>query len=482
MHQLNEMEARRERGEDRDGKPLADARPGLEATTKPPLAVDGDSSFRGRRPMSLRVFVLALATFAVGTGTFIVAGLLGGVAEDLSVSVGTAGHLVTVFAVAYAVFSPILVAVTGRVARRRLLVTVLVLFAAANAGAAVAPTFSLLLASRVAAATFAAICTPVALATAAQLAPPDRKGRALSITIGGMSVAWVVGVPAGAVIVDHVGWRASFALAAALAVVAAVGVRLLLPVVANTAPTGGLASRLAVAGRPAVLVTLLVTVLAMAAGFTVLTYVRPLLEGLTGFGGEGIGLMLFAFGLAGVGGSILGGYGADRWGYRATAIPMLAVLGLSLLSFSTFSVAEAGSALVIAGVGTALVAWGVVVFALIPLQQHHLIRVAPDEQNGVLSLNSSAVYVGQGLGAGLGSLLVGHASLTILGYAGLLCVAVSLVTLVLGARLLARSTGCGASPTSLWRALLHPRFPARRDRGAEGGAPVVLSAPDKSLC
>ncbi len=115
MHQLDEMEARRGGGY--------------------------ETTARRRRglPMSLRVFVLALATFATGTGTFIVAGLLGGVAEALSVSVGTAGHLVTVIAVAYAALSPILVAMTGRVARRRLLVAALILFAAANAGAAVAP-------------------------------------------------------------------------------------------------------------------------------------------------------------------------------------------------------------------------------------------------------------------------------------------------------------------------------------------------------
>jgi predicted MFS family arabinose efflux permease len=427
-----------------------------EPTTSPP------DTNRDRRSMSLRVLVLALATFATGTGTFIVTGLLGGVAGDLSVSVETTGHLVTVFAITYAALSPVLVAATGRVGRRRLLVGALVLFAVANAAAAVAPTFSLLLAARVAAACSAAVCTPVALATAAQLARPDRKGRALSVTIGGISVAWVVGVPAGAVIVDHFGWRASFALAAALAVVAAAGVGLLLPVVANAAPTGGLASRLAVAGRPVVLVTLMVTVLAMVAGFTVLTYVRPLLEGLTGFGGEGIGLMLFVFGLAGVVGSVLGGYGADRWGYQATAIPMLAVLGLSLLSFSLLSGAEAGSAFMIAVAGTALVAWGAVSFALLPLQQHHLIGVAPDEQNGVLSLNSSAVYVGQGLGAGLGSLVLVNASLAALGYAGALLAAVALVTLVLGGRPPVGTSAREASSTPWWRSLPHRRVVSRR--------------------
>src|SRR5918997_3285452 len=194
-----------------------------------PLAADGDGSAGGERPTSFGILVLALATFAVGTGTFIVTGLLGGVAEDLSVSVATAGHLVTVFAVVYAVLSPFLVAATHRVGRRRLLVTLLLLFALANAVAAIAPTFSVLLASRVAAATFAAISTPVALATGAQLAPPERKGRALSIVIGGMSVAWVVGIPAGAVIVDHFGWRMSFALAGALAGAGPPGLRAVLP-------------------------------------------------------------------------------------------------------------------------------------------------------------------------------------------------------------------------------------------------------------
>jgi MFS transporter, DHA1 family, inner membrane transport protein len=197
----------------------------------------------------------------------------------------------------------------------------------------------------------------------------------------------------------------------------------------------------------------------------VLTYVRPLLEGLTGFGGEGIGLMLLAFGLAGVGGSILGGYGADRWGYRTTAVQMIVILGFSLLTFSLLPAIEVGSAFVIVGAGMAMVAWGAVVFALIPLQQHHLIRVAPDEQNGVLSLNSSAVYVGQGLGAGLGSLVLGHLSLAALGYAGALLTAAALVGLVFAARLPQGVTDREALPES----------PAERRSGPS--APKVFPCP-----
>src|SRR5215217_1133888 len=341
---------------------------------------------KNQRAANLRALVLALATFAVSTGTFIVTGILPGVANDLSVSVATAGHLVTLFAVVFALSSPVLVALTGRVPRRRLLVITLALFALSNVAAAAAPTFSLLLAARVASAFCAAVCMPVAIGTAAQLAPAGHKGRALSVAVGGISAAWVVGVPLEAVIVDRFGWQASIILAAALATLASIAVGALLPRVKSTSTAGSLTSRLAVAGRSDVLATLILTVLVMVSGFSVLTYVRPLLEGLTGFEGEGIGLMLLSFGLG-----------------------------------------------------------GVVVFAILPLQQHRLIDIAPDEQNVVISLNSSAVYAGQGLGASLGSLLVAQASLTALGYVGALVAAVALVALVLGCRLPVAAAGCLAS-------------------------------------
>jgi predicted MFS family arabinose efflux permease len=167
----------------------------------------------------------------------------------------------------------------------------------------------------------------------------------------------------------------------------------------------------------------------------VLTYVRPLLEALTGLGGEGIGAMLILFGVASIVGTALGGYGADRWGYGRSVTPILVILTLSLLSFSLLSVAEAGSVLVVLGAGTALVVWSVVGFALIPLQQYRLIGVAPEEQNEVLSLNASAIYLGQGLGAGLGFLVLEYASLASLGWAGALCAAAALVAMTTGTRL-----------------------------------------------
>jgi predicted MFS family arabinose efflux permease len=244
-------------------------------------------------------------------------------------------------------------------------------------------------------------------------------------------VAWVFGIPLGTVVGDRYGWRSSFLLVALLAAAAALGVRALLPPVG--VPTeGGPRSRLAAGKRFTVLVALLVTALGVAAGFVVLTYVRPLLERLTGFESSGIGLLLLLFGLAAVAGTALGGIAADRWGYNASMFAMLSVLPLSLLCFSLLFGTRVGSFAAIAGTGAALVAWSVAGFAIIPLQQYRLVKVTPNDRDSVLSLNASAIYLGQGTGSGLGSLVLMHGSLQYLGGAGALCAVVALTVLALG--------------------------------------------------
>lgn len=382
----------------------------------------------GRPTIILRILVLSVGSFAVGTGTFVVTGVLTDIAEDLSVSVANAGLLVTVFAVTFAVGSPILVSSASGVGRRRLLVGALILFTLANVAAALAPSFSVLLGARVVAACGAAIFTPVASAVAASLAPPELRGRALSVRTRGVNIAWLVGVPLGTVVGGYYGWRTSFVLVAALAMVAALGVRSLLPAVEASA-RGGSLSNLTVVKRGAVVAGLGLTVLALMASFVVLTYVRPMLENLTHFDTEGVGLMLAVFGLASIPGTLLGGYVADRWGYRVSMIAVLAVLSMSLFSFSLLSTAQAGSVLAVLGTGAALVAWSVAAFAFLPLQQYSLIEVAPEGQNTVLALNASAIQAGQGLGAGLGALALYYGSVGGLGWVGALCAVGAFATL-----------------------------------------------------
>lgn len=378
--------------------------------------------------MTLRILTLSLGSFAVGTGTFVVTGVLTDIARDLTVSVASAGLLVTVFAATFAVGSPILVSMASGVGRRRLLVGALTVFALANLAAALAPGFSVLLGARIAAACGAAIFTPVASALAASLAPPELRGRALSVRTIGVNIAWLVGVPLGTVVGGHYGWRMSFVLVAALATIAALGVRALLPA-GEGAAGGGSLSHLSAIRRGTVVAGLGTTVLALMASFVVLTYVRPVLEDLTSLDTGGIGLMLAVFGLASIPGALLGGYVADRWGYRVSMMAVLAVLFVSLVSFSLLPMMQAGSLPAVLGTGAALVAWSVAAFAFLPLQQYRLIEVAPEGQNTVLALNASAIQAGQGIGAGLGALALHYGSVDVLGWTGALCALVALAAL-----------------------------------------------------
>jgi MFS transporter, DHA1 family, inner membrane transport protein len=381
--------------------------------------------------VDLRLLVLALGTFAIGTGSFVFAGLLGDVAEDLSVSVGAAGQLITLYAIVYAVGSPVLVTLTGAVARRRLLIFSLAVFAGANVAAVVLSSFGPILASRIVAACAAAVFTPTTAVVAASLAAPENRGRALATVTGGLTIAFAFGIPLGTLVGEYFGWRAAFVLVGVLGAVALVGIAALLPVIENPPPVS-LRDRMLAVEQPAVVAALALTAIGLGLGFVVFTYVDPLLGDLTGFGGRGISGMLLLFGLAPIGGNVLGGYGADRWGYGRSMTVIFVVVALSLLSFSLLT-PLAGSSLAVVGAGVALVTWSVAGWAITPFQQYRLIELAPRTQNIVLSLNASAIYLGQGVGAGIGALVILYGSPASLGWVAALCTAVGLVVLLFGA-------------------------------------------------
>lgn len=371
-----------------------------------------------------------MGTFAIGTGSFVFAGLLGVVADDLSVSIAAAGQLITLYALVYAVGSPILVTVTSEVARRRLLILSLAVFAGANVAAVILPSFGPLLVSRVVAACAAAIFTPTTAVVAASLAPPEKRGRALATVTGGLTVAFAFGIPLGTLVGDYFGWRSAFVLVGVLGAVALIGIVALLPGV-ESPPSVSLRERLAVVKQPAVLAALSLTAIGLGAGFVVFTYIGPLMGELTGLGGRGTSVMLLLFGLAGVVGNIVGGYGADRWSYGRSLAMIFVVLPISLLAFSLLA-PVAGSSLAVAGAGVALITWSVAGWAITPFQQYRLIELYPLQGNIVLSLNASAIYLGQGIGAGLGALAIGYGSLNSLGWVAALYAAAGLVVLLLG--------------------------------------------------
>ncbi|MGH3802900.1 MAG: MFS transporter, partial [Pseudonocardiaceae bacterium] len=175
------------------------------------------------------LFCLLLLTFVIGTDDFVIAGVLLEIAKDLDVSVAAAGQLVTVFSVTYAISAPVMAVLTARLPRRAVMITGMLLFAAMNVGAALAPNFSVLMVFRVLAAITASMMTPAAFSTAATLAPPEKVGRYMGTVAIGLTLSLVVGVPVGTWLGGAFGWRSTMVFIVGLALVVAAGLALFMP-------------------------------------------------------------------------------------------------------------------------------------------------------------------------------------------------------------------------------------------------------------
>jgi predicted MFS family arabinose efflux permease len=352
-----------------------------------------------------------------------IAAILPGIATSLSVSVQMAGQLVTVFTLVFAVSSPILTALTGRVPRRKLLLMSMGVFALGNIAAASASGYWSLLLARAILALAAGVYGPNANALAGVIVPEDHRGRALAIVNGGFSVAVALGVPLGAFIGSTWGWRVNFLGVAILALVAFVGVIAGIAKDAGTEqPPATLNERLAVITQPAVVPALFVTTLWALGGYAVYTYIAPFLATVANLEGAPVGYVLFCWGAFAVVGLFIGGTINDKFGAGraiAIALPLMAV---SLASLSV-SAAYARPSAALLPVLVAVAVWGVTAWGFFPPQQARLIGIAGLKNAPIiLSLNSSFQYLGFSLGAALGSVTLAVGGLDDLGWVGSACV------------------------------------------------------------
>ncbi|MFD0376135.1 MFS transporter [Streptomyces sp. NPDC127112] len=371
--------------------------------------------------------LLAVGAFAIGTDTFVVAGVLPEVAGDLSADLADAGWVSTAFALTYAVLAPVLGAFTGRLSRRTLLVVSLVVFALGNVASALAQGLGPLLAARVLTAAGAALYIPAASASAAALSAPERRGRAMAVVLGGISAATVAGVPFGTWVAADLGWQSTFWLLAGLGAVCAGTVAAGLPEVRLPAAPG-LAARLAPARDPRVLCAVLTTLLFMTGGYLALTYIGAVLAPATDGDGTTLALLLLVFGVLAVGGTVLGGRATDRWG--TTPVLLASVSGLAVV-LATLPLTRGG----LPTAAVAMAAWGVAAMATQPPQQHRLFAIAPTSGPLLLSLNSSATFAGISLGGFLGGRVLAHGgadALDRLGVYGAGLAVLALVTALIG--------------------------------------------------
>lgn len=377
-----------------------------------------------RQASTLPLYWMALGAFAIGTESLMIAALLPALAGDLGVSLQAAGQLVTAFALTYAVSSPLLTILTGGLERRKLLIGCMVVFAIGNGLAAVAPTYGGLIAARILLAAAAGLYVPNANAIASALVAPERRGRALAIVTGGLSLAVALGVPLGALIGGHLGWRATFAGVGVLACVALVGLVWGVPRhVGAGMTTASLRDRLAVIRHPGTLPALLVTLLWATGNFTVYTYLAVVLEQTAGIGPTGIGLVLFGWGCAAFAGLVAGGQATDRIGPQRVITAMLPMVTIALASLSLIA-QLLPPALAVAPVLVAVVVWGAAGWGFFPAQQTRLIGLTGVKVASViLSLNASFQYAGFALGAMLGACVLAVGPSTNLGWVGGACVA-----------------------------------------------------------
>ncbi|TAX88531.1 MFS transporter (plasmid) [Rhizobium leguminosarum] len=379
-------------------------------------------------------YFLALGTFAIGTEGFMIAPLLPTIASDLGMSLSATAMLVVVFTITLAISSPITTVITGRLNRRDTLLVAMTIFAVGNFVAAFSATFSTLLVARLLMAVAAGLYVPSANALAGTIAGPARRGRALAIVSGGMTIAIALGLPLGALVGHAFGWRTTFLAVAVMGLVAIVGI---IVGIVRTAGEGmsvaSLSERVGVIRQAPILKLLAVTLFWSIGAYTAYPYIAPYLTTVLGFGTSGIGATVSMWGFAAAVGVTTGGGLNDRFGSGRVVTASLILLGCSFTVLATVTVLGPAAALVPALV--AIGVWGFSVWSFFPAQMARLIAASSPSQASVsLSLNTSTMYLGFSIGSALGAGIIGLDAVWAIGVAAAVAEAASLTLNYLFAR------------------------------------------------
>jgi predicted MFS family arabinose efflux permease len=382
--------------------------------------------------MDRRLLVLALGMFALGTDTFVMAGVLPQIARAFDVAVGIAGQLTTLYAIAYALLAPTVAALAANVPRKQLMLSGLAIFVLANLATALAPTFAIALVSRAFAGLGAAMYAPTATGTGAAIVAPDRRGQALAIIVAGLTAATALGSPMGTVIGGLGDWRWTMYFVSALGLAAAVGIMLLLKDLPLPAKVD-LAARLAPLRDARVGWTLLTTFLGLAGNFLVYIYFsvvfdRVLVNAIV------FGALLVLWGSGGTVTNLVLSRVLDKVGSRKVVLAMLSVLIVDMALIPWASGALWSSVLVVA-------VWGLAGWGIIGPQQYRLVNIGPAIAPILLGLNTAATYLGTTAAGILGAVGIHLLGAHRLSYLAVVIFALGVATSEVAARRIANRVG-----------------------------------------
>ena len=378
--------------------------------------------------MLLPILLLSAAGFTVLTTEFVIVGLLPSIARDLEVSVPQAGLLVTLFAFTVAALGPFLTAWCARFERKRLFISILLMFAFANTVAALAPNIWVMAFARLLPALGLPVFWALASETAVDIVGPEYAGRAIAKIGFGIVCATVFGIPVGTLISDAWGWRSAFGILAAVALAKALLLWLYLPVTRVVKEHVTLSSQFALLRSPLMIGHIVLSVLVFSGMFTAYTYLADILERLAGFDGTLVGWCLMGFGAVGLIGNSLGGRMVDRHPLIASMVFCAFMIGgLVALVPSIHSTL---------GLAAAMGIWGVTQAAMFLVSHVRLMKVAPHAPAFAASLNIAGANLGIGLGAMIGGRVIDNYGLGSLGFAaaGFILISILLALLLMTAK------------------------------------------------
>lgn len=344
-----------------------------------------------------KVLLLSLGMFALGFDAYIIAGLIPGISETYNKDISQVGLAVSIFTLFYAISAPLFASLLAEKPVKKILLYSMLIFTFANSITAIAPTFTILLISRALAGAGAGLFSPLAISASSNLVSIDKKGRAIGLTLGGMSIGTVLGVPLGLYVSDLLNWQSSIWVLVLIGVIAMFGMIVYLPHIETPSPPA-LNERLKMFLDKKVTITVFITFFASISSLGLYTYLSTLIKEVAESGN--LALYLWAWGLGGLFGSLIIGYVIDYFKKPKTLVTViLLILTLSiiciplmihlpLLRYLPFFV------------------WGAMGWASQAPQQHILMSYQPNNGSSAVALNSSLNYLGSSVGATLGGVVL----------------------------------------------------------------------------
>ncbi|MCA0170930.1 MFS transporter [Bacillus sp. RAR_GA_16] len=348
--------------------------------------------------MNKRVYLLTIVSFVVGMVELIIGGILDLVAEDLQISLGKTGLLISVFSIVFAVMGPILLSLTAKIERKKLTLLSLVIFLVGNLIAVWSSTFSLLMIARIISAASGSLLVVLCVTMASNIVKKEYRARAIGVVFMGISASLVLGVPIGLMLGNAFGWKAPFLFIIGLTILSMAGVALFMEKI-QPKPAIPILSQLKTLKDKRILTAQLTSFLFLTGHLTLYGYLTPFLKTTLGLSGNWVSIVYLIFGVAAVAGGGIGGVASDRFGTKSTILTTILVFAVVMfvIPWSTFSFPLFLMIMVI---------WSMLSWGITPALQSYLIELAPESSDIQQSLNNSALHLGIALGSSVGAYVI----------------------------------------------------------------------------